>query len=172
MKKHAWHLLQQSFGRKNKSISAPKVDAKVIELFSDLNPGETVEMGEEYTANLKNKLQKTDLSVVARRFNGTFDGSKLTLKVLGKDFSITRKGEFKSDIHVNRFVTVPFLELVVNGKGLDPKGHWVSFRELKETAGFSYDFFHKRCELIMKRIADSYPDLFEDLVHIFWRSTG
>jgi hypothetical protein len=85
---------------------------------------------------------------------------------MGKDFSITPDGDFKTHIHVNRFVAAPFLELVVNGKSLDLAGEWVSFRELKQTAGFSYDFFYNQCEEIMRRAADAYPDLFESLVHI------
>lgn len=31
----------------------------------------------------------------------------------------------------------------------------------------SYPFFQKRCESAMKRVADIYTDLFDDLVHIF-----
>ena len=145
----------------------PHIDANVIALFADQEDGAYTEMGDDYIAGLKERLQTVDLSDVANRFGGSFDGNKLTIKIMGKDFSVTQDGEFITLLHVNPFVAVPFLELVINGKGLDPVGDWVSFRELKETAGFSYEFFNKRCELSMKRIADSYQDLFEDLVHIF-----
>jgi hypothetical protein len=86
---------------------------------------------------------------------------------MGKDFAVDSKGNFSSDIHINSWVSAPFLEYVIHSKGVDPAGEWVSFRELKEAKDFSYPFFQKRCESTMKRIADTYTDLFEDLVHIF-----
>jgi hypothetical protein len=55
---------------------------------------------------------------------------------------------------------------VLYGEGVNPTGNWVSLRELKEGAE-RYPLFQKRCEEAMKRVADTYPDLFDDLVHIF-----
>ena len=47
-------------------------------------------------------------------------------------------------------------------------GRAFSYRELKDAKdNNTYPFFQKRCEQVMKGIADRYPDLFEDLVHIF-----
>jgi hypothetical protein len=42
----------------------------------------------------------------------------------------------------------------------------VSFRDLKDGME-RYPLFQKRCEAPMKRVADAYPQLFDDLVHIF-----
>ena len=145
----------------------PRADEKVIALFAHERSNDDTDMGDDYIDDLKAKVPSIDLADVGRRYNGNYDGSKLTLKMLGRDFGITRDGEFTTQMHVNRFVAVPFLELVAKGQGLEPAGEWVSFRELKETAGFSYDFFHGRCEVGMRRVADNYPDLFEDLVGIF-----
>ena len=85
---------------------------------------------------------------------------------MGKDFSVDRQGNLYADIHVNPWVAMPFLSYVLHGEGVAPSGNWVSFRELKEGAE-RYPLFRKRCEEAMKRVADSYPDLFDDLVHIF-----
>jgi hypothetical protein len=42
----------------------------------------------------------------------------------------------------------------------------MSFRELRNGMP-RYALFQKRCEWAMKRVADTYTDLFDDLVHIF-----
>jgi hypothetical protein len=61
---------------------------------------------------------------------------------------------------------VPFLSYILYGKGLAVSGNWVSFRELR-FGQERYPLFRKRCEEPMKRVADIYTNLFDDLVHIF-----
>lgn len=56
---------------------------------------------------------------------------------------------------------------MLSSKGAELTGEWVSFRELKAGRSFSYTFFQMQCEHVMKSIADSCPDLFEDLVTLF-----
>ena len=152
-----------------KQISlCPRINSEIIELYSSDNKTNTNEdFGEQFIENLKQTLSGIDLAEAAKRIGGSYDGSKLTVKIMGKDFGVDSKGNFSSDIHVNPWVSAPFLEYVIYSKGVDPAGEWVSFRELKEAKYFSYPFFQKRCESTMKRIADTYTDLFEDLVHIF-----
>jgi hypothetical protein len=86
---------------------------------------------------------------------------------MGKEFGIDSDGNFSSDIHVNPWISGPFLVYIIYSKGIEPTGEWVSFRELKVAKEFSYPFFQKRCELVMKTIAEKYTGLFDDLVHIF-----
>lgn len=115
---------------------------------------------------LKQRVAACDLQEAAERGGGSFDGEKLTLKILGKDFSVDTGGNLYSDIHIIPWVSVPFLTYVLEGKGQEVAGDWVSFRELaggKER----YPLFNKRCEEGMQRIADVYTDLFDDLVHLF-----
>jgi CO dehydrogenase/acetyl-CoA synthase gamma subunit (corrinoid Fe-S protein) len=69
-------------------------------------------------------------------------------------------------IHVNAWVAGPFFDYVLYGKGLPASGNWASFRELKDGKE-RYPLFQKRCEEPMKKVADTYTDLFDDLVHIF-----
>ncbi len=124
---------------------------------------------ENRTASLtamKQQVENLDLAAAARRTGGRFNDGRLTIKILGKDFSVDPHGTVFSDIHVNPWVAMPFFDYVLNGQGVDPQGHWVSFRELK--GGHDrYPLFRKRCEEPMQRVADVYTDLFDDMVHLF-----
>jgi len=153
-----------------KKISrCPRLDSKIVERYSGFeNKAETIEeTGKKLIKNLRKQLTKTDLTEAAKRTGGHYNGFKLTLKILGKDFSVDTNGNLSSDIHINPWITTPFLEYVIHSKGVNPAEEWVSFRELKAVKDFSYPFFQKRCELVMKRIADNHIDLFDDLVYIF-----
>ena len=86
--------------------------------------------------------------------------------MLGKNFSVDTEGNLYADIHINPWVVVPFLSYILYGKGLPVAGNWLSFRELKDGQE-RYPLFQKRCEEPMKRVADIYTNLFDDLVHIF-----
>jgi hypothetical protein len=122
--------------------------------------------GVAYFEKLKSEVAAADLEAAAARTGGVFSGERLTLKVLGKDFSVDTRGNLHADIHINPWVAVPFLCYVLYGRGLVPTGRWVSFRELKEGRA-RYALFQKRGEEAMKRVADVYTDLFEDMVHLF-----
>ncbi len=156
-------------GRKDVS-ECPKLSPEVIARFSDNDgsgrPATVEENRDEYLADLKRQVAGIDLVEAAARTGGKFDGQRLTLKIMGKDFSVDRDGHLFADIHVNPWVAMPFLGHVLFGEGVSPTGKWVSLRELKEGAE-RYPLFKKRCEEAMKRVADTYTDLFDDLVHIF-----
>ncbi len=115
---------------------------------------------------LKAKITQIDLKAAAERTGGQFSNNRLTIKVLGKDFSVDSNGNLFSEIHINHWVAAPFLNYILYGRGAPPSGKWVSFRELKEGLE-RYPFFQKRCETPMKEVADVYPDLFDDIIHLF-----
>ncbi len=119
-----------------------------------------------FLKDLVDRITRCDLRQAAARTGGRFDGEKLTVKVLGKDFSVDSSGKLYSDIHMIPWVVVPFLEYVLNAKGQPVSGDWVSFRELAGGKA-RYPLFQKRCEEGMQRIADVYTDLFDDLTHLF-----
>lgn len=145
----------------------PRLDQETIEKYSESESEGTLEENrDDYLRSLKEEIPKIDLAEAAQRVGGEFNGKKLTLKVMGKDFSVDKEGNLFADIHVNPWVAVPFLNYVIDSKGLEPTGNWLSFRELKEGKE-RYPLFQKRCEEAMKRIADQYTDLFDDMVHIF-----
>ncbi|MGD9013934.1 MAG: DUF3786 domain-containing protein [Desulfobacterales bacterium] len=156
------------FQGKRKIAECPKLDRETIERFSrtdeEVNAG-FVE-GADFLEQLKKDIAAADLAEVAQRVGAEFADGKLSLKVLGKNFSVDTDGNLYTQIHVNPWVAVPFLIYLLAGKGLPVTGNWVSFRELKDGKE-RYALFQKRCEKAMKKVADTYTHLFDDLVHIF-----
>jgi len=121
---------------------------------------------EKQLSDLKVKLMEIDFADSAQRIGATFDGKRLVLKVMGKDFRVDAAGGIDTDIHVNPWVTSPILNYILYCKGLPVKGKWVPLRELPSGKDW-YRLFGQRCEKPMKKIADSYTDLFADLVALF-----
>ena len=115
---------------------------------------------------LKRRLTNIDLSSSAQRLGAKFKNDKLTIKVCGKDFSIDSKGNFYSEIHIHDWITIPVLNYIIDGGGRPVSGEWVSFRELKNGMDW-YRFFVHKCEKPLKRVADTYTELFQDMLHIF-----
>jgi hypothetical protein len=156
------------FQGQRKLAECPKLDCDTIERFSGeaQNQNAAEQNRDEYLKQLKSEVTSHDLAAAAERVGATFSGNRLTLKVLGKDFSVDAGGNLYADIHINPWVVVPFLSYILYGKGLPVAGSWLSFRELKDGQE-RYPLFQKRCEEPMKRVADIYTNLFDDLVHIF-----
>jgi len=148
--------------------ACPKLTPSQIERFSG-NPagGHIIEENRDaFLEAMKQKIQGLDFAEAAERTGGRVNNGRLSLKILGKDFSVDPHGNLFSDIHVNTWVAAPFFDYVLNGWGLAPSGQWVSFRELKDGKD-RYPLFQKRCEEAMQRVADTYTDLFDDIVHLF-----
>ena len=146
----------------------PKLDRETIERYGG-KTGErhTVEQDRDETMRkLQSKVAGIDLADAAKRIGADFSGDKLTLKVLGKNFSVDTRGNLHADIHINPWVVIPVFSYVLYGKGRAASGNWASFRELKDGKE-RYSLFQKRCEEPMKKVADTYTELFDDLVHIF-----
>jgi len=146
----------------------PKLAREVVVQFNgesvDHNADENIP--DDSLKKMKAEIARIDLAAAAERIGAHFSDNKLTLKVLGKDFSVDTEGNLSSEIHINQWVAVPFLSYILYGQGLWISGKWLSFREL--TGGQQrYPFFQKRCEEPMKRVADAYSDLFDDVVHMF-----
>ena len=120
----------------------------------------------ETVEKLREQIKRTDLAEAAERLGAKFEKGRITVKVMGKDFSVDGEGRVFTEIHVNPWVTVPVFDYIANGKGTLPTGQWVPMRELKggrERVGL----FEQRCEKPLKRIADTYTDLFNDMLDIF-----
>lgn len=146
----------------------PRLSQEVLERFAEEpdknSPQEP--SPEDRLEKLKSKVTHVDLAKAAERVGAVFSGKKLTLKVLGKDFSVDEKGNLTTEIHINPWVAVPFLRYILYGQGLPVSGKWVPFRELGGGRD-RYPLFQKRCEEPMKRVADVYTPLFDDIVHVF-----
>ncbi len=153
----------------NKQLDqCPKLDREAIARFrgDSANRRSIEQERDENMQKLQDRIAQIDLAEAADRIGADFSGDRLTLKVLGKNFSVDTRGKLYADIHINPWVAGPFFTYVLYGKGLPASGDWASFRELKEGQE-RYPLFQKRCEEPMKKVADTYTDLFDDLVHIF-----
>jgi hypothetical protein len=121
---------------------------------------------EQQLADLREKLTKIDFAEAAKRVAAIYDGTRLVLKIMGKDFGVDAVGKIYTDIHVNPWVAIPILNYILYCKGAPVKGEWVPLRELPNGRDW-YRLFSQRCEKPMKKIADSCAELFSDLVDIF-----
>lgn len=121
---------------------------------------------QEALDSLKKEISNYDLEKAVDRTGGVFSGDKLTIKVLGKNFSVDSGGKLYSDIHINPWIASPFLNYVLRCKGVPATGKWVPFRDLEGGKDW-YRLFGQRCEKPLKKIADIYTELFEDMLDIF-----
>ncbi len=149
----------------------PKLDRETIQRIFGTSAGASAEKSveenrDDYLKKLKNEIVRLDLAQAAGRAGASFSDKRLTLRILGKNFSVDTEGNLASDIHINPWVATPFLSYLLYGKGLAVSGTWVSFRDLKQGKE-RYPLFQKRCEEPIKQVADTYTDLFDDMVHIF-----
>lgn len=121
---------------------------------------------EKAMQHLKEQISSVDLKEAAERLGGTFHKGKLTLKVLGKPYSVSQQGNIFTDIHVIPWVSIPVYNYILRGGSSRISGSWVPLRELPHGKDW-YRLFGQRCEKPLKAVADSHPDLFSDLVKLF-----
>jgi len=156
------------FTGKKQLDECPHLDSDIIERFGGrTEKRKPIEQDlDKSVEQLKRKITTIDLSSTAQRLGARFSDNKLTIKVLGKDFSVDSMGNLSSDIHIHSWVTIPILSYIIGSAGIPVSGQWVPFRELKNGKTW-YRLFGQRCEKPLKRVADTYTDLFEDMIHIF-----
>jgi hypothetical protein len=149
-------------------IECPNLESHVIDN-SDVNSDGRMTLEQELEfrlEELKNRVASVDLCAAACRLGASFSGSKLTIKILGKNFSVDSKGDITTDIHIHSWVTIPVLNHIMQGKGTPISGQWVPLRELKNGKTW-YRLFEQGCEKPLKRLADRHPNLFEDILRVF-----
>jgi len=146
----------------------PRLNPQVIREYSGgADPAKVPEAeGTAHFAKLRAELAALDFEAAGRRIGAEVVDGRIALRVLGKEFAVDPRGNFYTDIHVNPWVAIPFLTYVLYGEGRMPSGRWVSFRELKGGRE-RYALFQKRCEEALRRVADTYTALFDDMVHLF-----
>lgn len=145
----------------------PHLDSKIIKRYS-MKAGNQVtieQKRDETIEQLKRKITTTDLSAAAQRLGAIFSDEKLTIRILGKNFSIDTKGNITTDIHVHAWIMIPVINYIIDGAGVPVSGKWVPFRELKGGKTW-YRLFEQRCEKPLKKVADTYTDLFEDMIRL------
>jgi hypothetical protein len=146
----------------------PRLESDIIEQFGGkIDKKTTPEQDmDESLEQLKRKIATIDIAASAQRLGASFSNGKLTIKILGKDFSLDSKGNVTTDIHVHSWIMVPVFNYIIDGAKTPVSGKWVPFREL-EGGKTWYRLFGQRCEKPLKKVADTYTDLFEDMIHIF-----
>ncbi len=153
----------------NKQLAeCPHLESDVIERFGGkTKKRKSIEQDmKDIVEQLKIKVSKIDLLSAAQRLGSEFSDDKLTIKICGKNFIVDSKGELSSEIHMNPWVTIPALSYILNCKGMPLSGKWVPLRELEGGQDW-HRLFGQRCERPLKKVADSYTDLFNDMLHIF-----
>ncbi len=155
--------------RGQKELSeCPYIGQEVLERYSNQLTRKTGSEQDMYRAmrQLQQKIPEIDFQEAARRTGGRLNKDRITLKVMGKDFSVDKQGRLMAEIHINPWVGMPVLSYILYGAGQEPKGQWTPFRELsggRVRAGL----FEQRCEKPLKHIADEYTGLFKDMLDIF-----
>jgi hypothetical protein len=146
----------------------PHVDRVALESFSVQNSDSRTLEREEQQAlvDLRKQVESIDLASSAERLGCAFSGERLTIRMLGKDFHVDSRGNVTSDCHIHGWLTVPILNYVISCAGKPVSGNWIPLRELKTGAAWG-PLFGQRCEKPLKRVADTYTDLFETMIHIF-----
>jgi hypothetical protein len=115
---------------------------------------------------LKKEIVTIDFSASVKRLGATLSSDKLSIKCLGKDFTVSSEGDIISDCHNNEWVTVPLLNYIIYSAGNNLTGKWVPFRELSNKTIWNSYFEHK-FEKPLKQLTDAHPDLIEDMIYIF-----
>ncbi len=167
----------QVFKGKRRLSECPNLENSIIEKYSEdekaskgseapEKPKTSEEEVEAYVENLKQKVREMDLESAAEKLGGVYKNGGLTLKVLGKDFTVYPDGTLSAEIHTNPWVSVPVLTYITEGAGRDITGNWLTFRELKHGSAWS-GLFRQRCEKPLKQIADNDYGLFVDLLDVF-----
>jgi hypothetical protein len=156
------------FGGRRPLSDCPQLAPEIASRYGD-QPQKRINNEQEVEsqlAALKARLSQVDFNDAANRIGAVYDGKKLVVKVMGKDFGVDAAGTVYTDIHTNPWVTAPILNYILHCKGMPVRGDWVPLRELPSGLDW-YRLFGQRCEKPMKKIADAYPDLFSDLVDLF-----
>ena len=153
----------------HKDLSAcPYLDRKIVKRYIRPESGSNSIEDDMQKAvrDLQKKIPSIDLAAAAKRLDGQYNGRKLTLKILGKPFSVDDEGHMSSDIHVHPWIAIPILSYILEGQNAPLSGKWVPFRELSSGKDWQR-LYAQRCEKPLKQVADTYPELFEDMIHLF-----
>jgi len=156
------------FKEKKPIHACPHLSKEVIERYKGAieKPNTVDEYKAQAIEELKQKIGLIDLSEAAKRLGAQFFDNTLVIKIFGKKFSVDTKGNLASEVHINAYMVVPTLNYILNGSGKSLSGDWITFRELNGGPS-RYAHFQQRCEKPLKRVADTYTDLFTDMLEIF-----
>ena len=156
------------FGGNRSLAECPQVPAAIAGAYATQPKKQSVmeDDREKQLAELKSKVMGMDLVEAASRIGAGHSGKSLVLTVMGKKLEIDASGQVITGIHTNPWVMTPIYNYILACKGAPIQGRWVPLRELPSGKDW-YRLFGQTCENPMKKVADTYTDLFADLVEIF-----
>lgn len=125
----------------------------------------------ELVAGLQEQVRALDFTALAPRLGASLSGERLVFSCLGKDFSIDRQGCFSSECHVNPWIQLPILRYILHCRGMGEQGEWLPLARLAGGQTVA-PLFAKRCEEVLRRLADERPEIFFDLVAMFGGRPG
>jgi hypothetical protein len=146
----------------------PKLDEETLARYDGkVEAQESVEQkAMEAIEQLKREIAGIDLEAAANRLGAQFSNGRITIHCLGKKFSLDSNGDIITDIHVNQWIAGPVFKYILHGAGVPLSGKWVPLRDLEGGKDWQH-LFRQRCEKPCKEVADTNPDFFNDLVHLF-----
>lgn len=121
---------------------------------------------EEQLRELKKEFGAVDLLSRSALLGARIKGGSIVVPCLGRDFEIDRHGNVMSQCHTHAWFLLPLFDYILHSKGREPSGRWTPLREMEKGKTWA-PLFEQRCEKPLKKIADSYSDLFADLVDLF-----
>lgn len=149
--------------------ACPFIDENILNTHGDKKGSRESRLEQDYLeamGQLKQKIKETNLQSRADILGEKYANKRLTLKVLGKNFSVDENGDIVTGLHVNRWLVSPVYKYILSGQGLPPTETWVPFRELETSKDWSR-FFEHQCVGLMKKTADSNPSFFKDIIELF-----
>jgi hypothetical protein len=155
-------------GGRKQLADCPMLDEETLARYDgEVRAHESLEKhAEEAIEQLKKQVAGIDLEAAAKRLGAEFSNGLLTIHCLGRKFSVNIRGEIITDLHVNAWIAGPVFDYILNGAGAPPSGKWVQMRDL-EGGEERERLFSQSCEKPCKRLADTNPGFFDDLVHLF-----
>lgn len=115
---------------------------------------------------LRVQISSVDFSRRAEKLGATYSGEVLTVRCLGKDFSVDSSGQVRTDCHTTPWLIIPLFNYILHGAGRPTSGKWVPLKELKGGVDW-HRLFGQRCEKPLKKLVDTHTDLFENIIDIF-----
>jgi hypothetical protein len=120
----------------------------------------------EFLNQLEVKVSGLDLARIAPVIGATYKDGRIVINSLGKDFQIDQQGQLFSECHIIHWVKAPLLSYITNPEHQAITGTWSTFRELPDSTG-RHNLFTRRCEQVLKELADEHPGLLTDIVDLF-----
>lgn len=112
---------------------------------------------EDLIAQLRTEVRRLDLGHVAEGIGAAWDGERLRIVCLGREFSITPDGEVGARENLTPWMKILLLHYV-RMQGKTPlTGRWVSFSELK-SGMVKATSFRRDCEEPLRELLDAEPE--------------